>query len=57
MRWQAARHPFASLVWVGADGQRLVLAQDLRGGQAREGEAAGERRDFQGADEVFAVHE
>lgn len=34
LTWDAARHPYASLVWVGADGQRLVLAQDLRSGQA-----------------------
>lgn len=33
--WNATRHPFASVVWVGPQGQRLVLAQDLRSGQAQ----------------------
>ena len=34
LSWNAVRHPYASLVWVGANGQRVVLAQDLRSGQA-----------------------
>jgi hypothetical protein len=34
LTWNAAVHPYASLVWVGADGRRLMLAQDLRNGQA-----------------------
>ncbi|PTT92412.1 hypothetical protein DBR42_02015 [Pelomonas sp. HMWF004] len=34
LTWNASRYPYASLVWVGADGRRLVLAQDLRNGQA-----------------------
>jgi hypothetical protein len=32
--WDARRHPFATLTWVGANGQRINLAQDLRGGSA-----------------------
>lgn len=32
--WDSRRHPFATLTWVGANGQRINLAQDLRGGSA-----------------------
>lgn len=32
--WEARRYPFATLTWVGANGQRINLAQDLRGGSA-----------------------
>lgn len=34
VRWDAGRHPFATLTWIGASGQRINLAQDLRGGNA-----------------------
>jgi hypothetical protein len=33
--WDARTNPYATLTWVGPAGQRVTLAQDLRGGSAQ----------------------
>jgi len=33
--WDARADAFATVTWVGPNGQRLTLAQDLRGGSAQ----------------------
>ena len=35
--WDARTSPFATVTWVSATGQRMTLAQDLRGGSAQVG--------------------
>jgi hypothetical protein len=35
LAWDARTSPFATVTWVGPTGQRMTLAQDLRGGAAQ----------------------
>ena len=34
LTWDATRHAFLTVTWVGTGGERRTLAQDLRGGSA-----------------------